>query len=43
MTVNGEIYSGGSCWSDLPIHMQMAESFLQGRNQEVCRWAVKWR
>ena len=32
---NGKIMSGGSCWADLPIHMHIAESFLQGRNQDV--------
>lgn len=32
---DGKIYSGGSCWADLPIHMHIAESFLQGRNQDV--------
>lgn len=28
---NGKIMSGGSCWADLPIHMHIAESFLQVR------------
>lgn len=32
---NGRIFSGGSCWADLPIHMHIAESFLSGRNQDV--------
>ena len=31
----GKIWSGGSCWADLPIHMHIAEAFLQGRNQDV--------
>ena len=31
----GKIFSGGSCWADLPLHMTMAESFLHGRNQDV--------
>jgi hypothetical protein len=32
---NGKVFSGGSCWADLPIHMHIAESFLTGRNQDV--------
>jgi hypothetical protein len=32
---DGKVWSGGSCWADLPIHMHMAESFLNGRNQDV--------
>lgn len=32
---DGKIWSGGSCWADLPIHMTIAESFLSGRNQDV--------
>jgi len=32
---DGRIYSGGSCWADLPIHMHIAESFLSGRNNDV--------
>jgi hypothetical protein len=32
---DGKIFSGGSCWADLPIHMHIAESFLSGRNQDV--------
>lgn len=32
---HGRVYSGGSCWADLPIHMTIAESFLTGRNQDV--------
>ena len=28
---DGKIWSGGSCWADLPIHMHIAESFLQVR------------
>ena len=31
----GRVWAGGSCWADLPIHMHVAESFLQGRNQDV--------
>jgi len=31
----GRIFSGGSCWADLPIHMTIAESFLTGRNNDV--------
>lgn len=31
----GNVYSGGSCWSDLAIHLHMAHSFLYGRNQDV--------
>ena len=30
---NGNIMSGGSCWADLPIHMHIAESFLQVRRR----------
>lgn len=29
------VYSGGSCWSDLSIHLHMAYSFIYGRNQDV--------
>lgn len=32
---DGKVWSGGSCWADLPIHMHMAQSFLVGRNQDV--------
>jgi hypothetical protein len=32
---HGMVFAGGSCWADLPIHMHVAESFLQGRNQDV--------
>lgn len=32
---DGKIFSGGSCWADLPLHMHVAESFLHGRNQDV--------
>jgi hypothetical protein len=34
---NGQqvIHAGGSCWSDLPIHMSMVHAFLSGRNQDV--------
>lgn len=32
---DGAVWSGGSCWADLPIHMHIAESFLSGRNQDV--------
>jgi hypothetical protein len=32
---DGNMYSGGSCWADFPIHMAIAESFLQGRNMDV--------
>lgn len=32
---DGKVYSGGSCWADLPIHMHIAYSFLSGRNQDV--------
>ena len=28
---DGKMWSGGSCWADLPIHMHIAESFLQVR------------
>jgi hypothetical protein len=28
---DGKVWSGGSCWADLPIHMHIAESFLQVR------------
>eukprot|EP01138_Halocafeteria_seosinensis_P008808 gb/GECG01009003.1/.p1 GENE.gb/GECG01009003.1/~~gb/GECG01009003.1/.p1 ORF type:complete len:839 (+),score=58.98 gb/GECG01009003.1/:1-2517(+) len=31
----GNVYSGGSCWSDLSIHLHMAYSFIYGRNQDV--------
>lgn len=31
----GRIFSGGSCWADLPIHMHLVESFLSGRNADV--------
>ena len=29
------VFSGGSCWADLPMHMTVAESFINGRNQDV--------
>ena len=29
------IYSGGSCYGDLPIHMYLAESFLIGGNKHI--------
>ena len=32
---DGKMWSGGSCWADLPIHMHIAEAFLQGRNSDV--------
>eukprot|EP01138_Halocafeteria_seosinensis_P008549 gb/GECG01008738.1/.p1 GENE.gb/GECG01008738.1/~~gb/GECG01008738.1/.p1 ORF type:complete len:849 (+),score=62.00 gb/GECG01008738.1/:1-2547(+) len=32
---HGNVYSGGSCWSDLAIHLHIAHSFLYGRNQDV--------
>lgn len=32
---NGSIYSGGSCWADLPFHMAVVNAFLTGRNQDV--------
>lgn len=32
---DGKVWSGGSCWADLPIHMHMAQAFLSGRNQDV--------
>ena len=32
---DGKVWSGGSCWADLPIHMHMAQSFLEGRNKDV--------
>lgn len=32
---DGQIFSGGSCWADLPIHMTIVNSFLSGRNQDV--------
>ena len=31
----GNVYSGGSCWADMPIHMHFANSFIYGRNQDV--------
>ena len=31
----GRVFSGGSCWADLPMHMTVAESFINGRNQDV--------
>jgi len=31
----GRMLSGGSCYGDLPIHMQIAESFLVGCNVEM--------
>ena len=31
----GRVFSGGSCWADLPMHMTVAESFIHGRNQDV--------
>ena len=33
--IGGTIMSGGSCWADLPIHMHIAEAFLQGRNADI--------
>lgn len=31
----GSLMSAGSCYGDLPIHMQIAESFLSGCNQDM--------
>lgn len=31
----GNVYSGGSCWADLSIHLHMAYSFIFGRNSDV--------
>ena len=33
--VNGTVWTGGSTYADLPIHMHMANSFLYGRNRVV--------
>jgi hypothetical protein len=32
---DGKVWSGGSCWADLPIHMHIANSFLHGRSADV--------
>lgn len=37
---DGKMWSGGSCWADLPIHMHIAEAFLQGRNVDVSAGAL---
>jgi hypothetical protein len=31
----GQVWTGGSTYADLPIHMHMANSFLYGRNRVV--------
>ena len=31
----GNMWTGGSTWADLPIHLHMANSFLYGRNRVV--------
>jgi hypothetical protein len=31
----GQVWTGGSTYADLPIHMHMANSFLFGRNRVV--------
>jgi len=36
----GNVYSGGSCWADMPIHMHFANSFIYGRNQDVS-WSMQ--
>jgi hypothetical protein len=33
--VNGILMSGGSCYGDLPIHMQISNAFLFGCNQKI--------
>ncbi len=37
---HGNVYSGGSCWADMPIHMHFANSFIYGRNQDVS-WSMQ--
>ena len=32
---DGQVFTGGSCWADLPIHLHLANTFLLGRNQDV--------
>jgi hypothetical protein len=32
---HGNVWTGGSTWADLPIHLHMANSFLYGRNRVV--------
>ena len=36
----GNVVTAGSCYGDLPIHMVIAESFLQGANSDVA-WGTR--